>query len=157
MILIALGANQPSPAGLPDDTLRAALALLEDAGVVVVAVSPFHQTAAWPDPSDPPFVNAVARVETDLTSRQLIDLLHAIEARFGRARGARNAPRPLDLDLIDHDGRVESPPGGPILPHPRAHERAFVLAPLLEIAPDWVHPALGIAGASLLETVQKSD
>ena len=86
-----------------------------------------------------------------MTQRQLIDLLHAVELRFGRERRARNAPRTLDLDIVDMDGRVENPPDVPILPHPRAHERAFVLAPLLDVAPDWVHPALGIPGRSLLE------
>jgi 2-amino-4-hydroxy-6-hydroxymethyldihydropteridine diphosphokinase len=157
MILIALGANKPSHAGPPIATLRAALAMLAEEGVEVVVVSTFHHTVAWPDPSDPPFVNAVARIATNMTPRHLIDLLHRIEARFGRRRDAPNAPRTLDLDLIDHDGRVESPLGGPILPHPRAHERAFVLAPLLEVAPDWVHPGLGISGTNLLESVQKSD
>jgi 2-amino-4-hydroxy-6-hydroxymethyldihydropteridine diphosphokinase len=157
MILIALGANQPSHAGPPAATLRAALAMLAEEGVEIVAVSTFHRTVAWPDPADPPFVNAVARIATNMTPRHLMDLLHRIEARFGRRRDARNAPRTLDLDLIDHDGLVDSPPGGPVLPHPRTHERAFVLAPLLEIAPDWAHPGLGISGTNLLKSVQKSD
>lgn len=154
MILIALGSNRPSAAGPPAATLRAALTALAEAGVTILAVSRFYASPAWPDPSEPPYVNAVARIETSMTQRQLIDLLHAVELRFGRERRARNAPRTLDLDIVDMDGRVESPPDGPILPHPRAHERAFVLAPLLDVAPDWVHPALGIPGRGLLEAVR---
>lgn len=154
MILIALGSNRSSAAGSPAATLRAALAALAEAGVTILAVSRFFASPAWPDPADPPYVNAVARVETSMTPRQLIDLLHAIERRFGRERRARNAPRTLDLDIIDMDGRVEAPPEGPVLPHPRAHERAFVLAPLLDVAPDWFHPLLEAPGRSLLEAVR---
>ena len=154
MILIALGSNQPSAAGPPAATLAAALEALGGEGVRVVAVSRLYASPAWPDPADPPYVNAVARIETNLTPRQLIDALHGVEARFGRERRARNAPRTLDLDIVDMDGRVESPPEGPVLPHPRAHERAFVLAPLLDVAPDWVHPALGARGDALLEAVR---
>ena len=120
MILIALGANQDSPAGRPAETLRAALKALDGGGVAVTAVSRFFASPAWPDPADPPYVNAVAAVTTKMTPRHLLDLLHAIEARFGRERRAANAPRSLDLDIIDYDGRVESPADGPVLPHPRA-------------------------------------
>ncbi|HUO93973.1 MAG TPA: 2-amino-4-hydroxy-6-hydroxymethyldihydropteridine diphosphokinase, partial [Rhizomicrobium sp.] len=107
----------------------------------VRAVSKFFITPAWPDPNDPSFVNAVARIRTDLAPKALLDVLHAVEAAFGRERGARNAPRPLDLDLIDYDGRVED--GPPELPHPRAAERGFVLIPLADIAPGWRHPVSG--------------
>ncbi|BCW89072.1 2-amino-4-hydroxy-6-hydroxymethyldihydropteridine pyrophosphokinase [Alphaproteobacteria bacterium SO-S41] len=154
MILIALGANQPSIAGPPSATLRAALAALAEEGVKVTAVSRFYSSPAWPDPADPPYVNAVVQAETNLTQRQLMDLLHRIEARFGRERRAVNAPRTLDLDIVDYRGRVESPAQGPVLPHPRAHQRVFVLAPLLDVAPDWVHPALGIPGPALLKAAK---
>ena len=154
MILIALGANQPSVAGPPAATLRAALAALAEEGVEIEAVSRFYRSPAWPDPSDPPYVNAVARAEANLTPRQLMDLMHRVEARFGRERRAQNAPRTLDLDIVDYRGLVESPAEGPILPHPRAHERVFVLAPLLDVAPDWVHPALGILGPELLKAAK---
>lgn len=156
MILIALGANQPSAAGPPAATLRAALAALEGEGVRIVAVSRFYGSPAWPDPADPPYVNAVALVETALSPRQLLDVLHAVEARFGRERRALNAPRTLDLDIVDYGGRVESPPDGPVLPHPRAHERVFVLAPLLDVAPDWVHPAKSLTGKALLDAARAS-
>jgi 2-amino-4-hydroxy-6-hydroxymethyldihydropteridine diphosphokinase len=80
----------------------------------------------------------------------LLAHLHALEARFGRQRRAANAPRPLDLDILDYDGRVSAPRDVPILPHPRLTGRAFVLLPLLEIAPDWRHPATGTPIALLI-------
>lgn len=141
MILIALGSNLPSRAGSPAETLHAALAELARADVRVVAVSSFYETPAWPDPADPAFVNAVARVETSLSPAALIARLHAVEQAFGRARGEKNAPRTLDLDLLDYDGRVDA--GPPVLPHPRIASRGFVLVPLRDVAPRWRHPASG--------------
>jgi 2-amino-4-hydroxy-6-hydroxymethyldihydropteridine diphosphokinase len=148
MISIALGANLPSPAGAPRDTLLAALATLAENGVDIEAVSPFYATPAWPDPRDPTFVNAAALVETQLSPRALMDLLHEVETHFGRKRSAKNAPRTLDLDLLDYRGRVEE--GPPVLPHPRMAERAFVLVPLADIAPQWRHPASGREIAALI-------
>jgi 2-amino-4-hydroxy-6-hydroxymethyldihydropteridine diphosphokinase len=148
MILLALGANLPSPAGVPAETLRAALAALEHAGVRVRRASKFFVTEAWPDPLDPPFVNAVAEVETELAPGALLAVLHAIETRFGRRRGERNTPRPLDLDILDYEGRIED--GPPELPHPRMAERGFVLIPLADIAPHWRHPVSGRTLQSLI-------
>jgi 2-amino-4-hydroxy-6-hydroxymethyldihydropteridine diphosphokinase len=148
MILLALGANLPSPAGPPVATLRAALARLERLGVKILSVSSFYESAAWPDPADPAFVNAVAAVETGLQPVELLDLLHGVETDFGRLRSAPNAPRKLDIDLLDHDGKVMA--GAVALPHPRMTGRGFVLAPLAEVAPDWRHPATGQSVGELL-------
>ena len=103
MILIALGANLPSPAGPPAETLKAALARLGRLGVKILSVSSLYETPAWPDPAQPAFVNAVAAVETALQPVELLALLHGVETDFGRLRSAPNAPRTLDLDLLDHD------------------------------------------------------
>jgi 2-amino-4-hydroxy-6-hydroxymethyldihydropteridine diphosphokinase len=148
MILIALGANLPSTAGQPAETLRAALTALGTHGVDVRAVSKFYATPAWPDPNDPPFVNAVAHVETALSPTELLAALHNVETAFGRKRSERNAPRTLDLDLLDYDGRIG--PGPPELPHPRMAERGFVLIPLKDVASDWRHPATGRNVQSLI-------
>jgi len=148
MIVIALGANLPSCAGAPRDTLKSALARLSAQGLHIANVSSCYITKAWPDPADPDFVNAVARVETNRSPRELMELLHDTEDFFGRTRGAKNAPRTLDLDLIDYDGRIER--GPPELPHPRMADRAFVLVPLKEIAPGWRHPLTGKSITELL-------
>lgn len=149
-IFIGLGANLPGPAGPPRATLEAALARLEGAGVRIVRRSRWYRSPAWPDPREPEFVNAVAAVETDLGAAELMRRLHKIEAELGRSRSTPNAPRAIDLDLLDYRGAVEAGPEGPILPHPRLHLRAFVLLPLAEIAPDWRHPVSRRALAELI-------
>lgn len=155
MILIALGSNLPSPAGSPFETVKAALAALRANGIETKKVSTFYKSEAWPNPKDPPFVNAVAQVGTDLAPFALLQRLHHIERAFGRARGSRNAPRTLDLDIVDYNGRVEQ--GPPALPHPRLSERAFVLVPLAEIAPDWHHPIGGWGVSDLLAMLPEHD
>lgn len=152
-IVIALGANIPSAVGSPVETLRAALALLEERGIRIEAVSGFHQSEAWPDPSDPAFTNAVAWIETDLEPAALLALLHDVETALGRKRSTPNAPRTLDLDLIDYRGRVEAV-GPPALPHPRMGKRRFVLEPLREILPDWRHPETGETAGELLAALK---
>lgn len=141
MIVIALGANLSSAVGAPRETLSAAVEKLAQSGVEIAAVSPFYTSEAWPDPTDPPFVNAAAIVRTELSPSALLAKLHAVEMSFGRIRSTPNAPRSIDLDLIDYDGRVEE--GPPVLPHPRMHSRAFVLVPLAKVAPEWRHPVSG--------------
>ena len=155
MILIALGSNLSSHAGDPAATLRAALAHLADNGVTVSEVSQFYRTPAWPDPRDPEFVNAVARVTTELSPAELIARLHETETSFGRVRSARNAPRTLDLDILEYDGRVSE--GPPVLPHPRIKTRAFVLIPMRDVAPGWRHPVSGKSIADLLAKIPEAD
>jgi 2-amino-4-hydroxy-6-hydroxymethyldihydropteridine diphosphokinase len=136
---VALGANLPSRTGSPLETLRASLAELSRE-FTIEKVSRFYTSPAWPDPQDPSFVNAVAGIRTGLAPQDLLALLHKTETAYGRTRSACNAPRVLDLDIIDYDGRVET--GALALPHPRMHLRAFVLVPLADIAPAWIHPVL---------------
>jgi len=152
MILIGLGANLPSAEfGTPKASLGAALGMLQQSGVAVVACSRWYRTAPVPPSDQPWFVNAVAAVETALDPAGLLALLHEIETRFGRVRREPNAARVLDLDLLDYAGRVSKPGDPPpILPHPRLAERAFVLRPLAEVAPHWRHPRTGAEIAALI-------
>jgi len=151
MILIGLGANLDSPLwGAPRDTLGAALVSLASYGVAVLARSSWYRSAPVPPSDQPWFLNAVVAVAAQAEPHRLLALMQSIETRFGRVRGhERNAARVLDLDLLDYDGeRVASP--DLILPHPRMHQRRFVLEPLAEIAPEWRHPVSGATARQLL-------
>ena len=155
VILIALGSNLPSRAGNSTETLRAALEALAQMSVTPTWVSPFYATPAWPDPADPSYVNAVARVETALAPDALMAVLHAVEHNFNRVRGVRDAPRTLDLDLLDYNGRIAD--GPPVLPHPRMESRGFVLVPLADIAPRWMHPVSGRDVRELIDALPEAD
>jgi 2-amino-4-hydroxy-6-hydroxymethyldihydropteridine diphosphokinase len=169
MRLIALGSNLPGRAGGPQAVLEAALEALEARGLRVLARSRWYRTPAVPAGSGPDFVNGAARVSDDMPPRAAMEVLHAVEAALGRERPARWAPRVCDLDLLadgdavlpdratvaewialDPAERMARAPAGLVLPHPRLHERAFVLAPLAEITPDWVHPVLGLSVRGML-------
>ncbi len=153
MIVIGLGGNLESPAyGAPRRTLEAALLALESEGVRVASRSRFYRSAPVPPSAQPAFVNAVAALDTTLGPSPLLAALSAIEDRFGRVRGARNAARVLDLDLLDYEGAVIATKALQ-LPHPRLHERRFVLLPLVEIAPLWRHPLLRLTARELLDAL----
>jgi len=145
MIIIGLGGNLPSARfGSPQATLNAALAALEEQGLRVTARSRWYESAPVPLTDQPWFVNGVAAVETDLSPKALLALLLATEQHFGRVRSVPNAARIIDLDLLLYHDEVINDAEGLIIPHPRLHERAFVLLPLRDIAPDWRHPVLGL-------------
>lgn len=150
---IALGANLPGRFASPMEAVEGAIAALQAPGIVLLSRSRLYRSAAWPDPSDPEFINAVISVMTDFDASSLLSRLHALEAEFGRERRWPNAPRPLDLDIVDYAGRVSARGETPILPHPRMTDRAFVLLPLAEIAPDWRHPVTGTAIADLVRAL----
>jgi 2-amino-4-hydroxy-6-hydroxymethyldihydropteridine diphosphokinase len=144
MILIALGANLPSPRhGTPRQTCEAALAALTEAGVRVLGCSRWYRSDPVPPSGQPSFVNSVAQVATDLTPADLLAVLHRIENEFGRTRRERNEARIIDLDLLAYGNRISAEGEVPLLPHPRLEERAFVVLPLAELVPEWRHPVSG--------------
>jgi 2-amino-4-hydroxy-6-hydroxymethyldihydropteridine diphosphokinase len=140
-VVVALGGNLGGEQGGSLTMLEAALARLEAAGLHILVRSSWWRSAAWPDPTQPDYLNGVAIVETTLGPVETLEVLHRIEGEFGRVRTARHAARTVDLDLIAHGRAVME--GALDLPHPRAADRLFVMGPLAEIAPGWVHPVNG--------------
>ena len=149
---IGLGGNL----GQPLHTLREAIAALDAiAGTHLLRASSLWRTAPLGHSQQPDFINAVAELDSTLAPRALLEALHALEQRFGRERSFANAPRTLDLDLLLYADDVVDKPGL-TLPHPRMHERAFVLAPLVELAPECVIPNHGRAADCLARIVGQS-
>jgi 2-amino-4-hydroxy-6-hydroxymethyldihydropteridine diphosphokinase len=149
---VGLGANLGDPVAQITRAL-ADLAVLDETRVV--RASSLYRTAPIGHADQPDFVNAVAMLETALAPRGLLDALLGIERAAGRKRTFPNAPRSLDLDLLLYgEQRIDTP--GLVVPHPRMHERAFVLVPLVEIAPDVVVPGRGRA-ADLLRAAGDQD
>ncbi len=152
MILLGIGANVPSTRfGSPRRTCEAALEAVSAAGVRVVDRSSWYRSAPVPASDQPWFVNGVAELETKVGPEALLALLLGIEQEFGRIRHMVNGPRVIDLDLLTYGSvlRVSGQP--PLLPHPRLHERGFVLWPLAELAPRWQHPILRCSARDLAD------
>ena len=156
MILVAVGANIPGADGAePKENCERALSFLEADGMSIVARSRWYCSPPWPSSDQPDYINGVIRIETTGSPKALLLRLHAIEARMGRIRGAPNIARVIDLDLLAFNGlickvRPEDNSTQLRLPHPRLQDRPFVLLPLSEVAPTWVHPASGRRVAEMI-------
>lgn len=144
LVLVAIGANLPGADGRSAIvTCRAAAESLRALpGLRWIGLSRWYRTAPMPPSGQPDYINGVARLEGDVDPAWLLRQLQTIERRAGRVRGVVNAARRLDLDLVAVGDLVRDTPD-PIVPHPRAHLRAFVLRPLADVAPGWIHPVLG--------------
>lgn len=173
---IALGSNVTSDNSTPLSAIETALLRLSDESLTLVKKSRLFSTPAFPSGSGPDFVNGFVQVETTLIPVDLMDCLHAVERDMGRERPHRWAPRVIDLDLIAYGQQVlpdpathqiwrdlpleeqmKKAPDGLVLPHPRLQDRAFVLGPMCDVAPDWMHPALGRTAAQLLAACPAQD
>lgn len=172
-ILLAVGANCAGLWGSPEDTLVRAISELNRYGIHIITTSSLYDTAPIGGPGQASYLNAVLRARSALPPTKVLAAIQRIERAAGRRPRARWAPRSLDIDILDdqslllgwrhrRDGtlgpflslrglvRPTSSVVQLILPHPRLHQRAFVLVPLLEIDPTWRHPVLGISGRALL-------
>jgi 2-amino-4-hydroxy-6-hydroxymethyldihydropteridine diphosphokinase len=152
MILVGIGANLPGPDGAPAlvTCRRAATALDGLAGLRLKGLSRWYETDPVPQSGQPPYCNGVALLVGEAVDpAAVLAVLQSIETAFGRVRSVPNAARTLDLDIVAM-GDLVRPGPDPIVPHPRAHLRGFVLAPLVDVAPDWVHPVLHRTARDLL-------
>ena len=150
-LLIGLGANlTPDGFATPQAGCEAAMVMLGDLGVNIIGTSRWFESAPVPPSEQPWYLNAVAEATTSFDAVETLATLHLVEARFGRVRSLRNAPRVLDLDLLDFGGQIHDEVALK-LPHPRMHERAFVLLPLRDVVADWEHPLTGISLNALID------
>lgn len=153
MIVIGIGSNLRHRAlGAPVDVCKAAVAHLRDNGIDIAGISPWYRSAPVGASGQPSYVNAVAIVRTQLAPYPFLRFLKHTETKFGRRRSFPNAPRILDLDLITY-GAVSLEHGALTVPHPRFRERAFVLRPLADVAPDWRDPLTDKTAKALLAEI----
>nr|WP_321507029.1 2-amino-4-hydroxy-6-hydroxymethyldihydropteridine diphosphokinase [uncultured Celeribacter sp.] len=173
---LAFGANLPSEVGGPADTLRKAVADLRHRGIMLEAVSLVYETPCFPAGAGPDYVNFALEISTDLAPEALLQVLHEVEASFGRVRRTRWAGRTIDIDLLAMEHCVSpdeatllhwidlplaeqsrQAPDRLILPHPRIQDRSFMLIPFADLAPDWRHPVLGKTVAEMLAARPESE
>jgi len=174
--IIGLGSNLSSDHGSPLDILQAALGLLARDGVEIQSVSRFYATPCFPTGAGPDYVNAAALLRVTLTPKDILSRLHGVEQALGRTRIARWGQRTVDLDLLafgdeilpDLEGyeywrnlpieaQSKRAPEDLIVPHPRLQDRAFVLVPMVDVAPDWVHPVLHQSTRQLLDDLEPDE
>lgn len=173
---MALGGNLPWNGEPPANIQQKALAQLEVLGLTLRKVSRFYATPCFPAGAGPDYVNAAALFESPLPTGRILAILHEVEAAFGRSREKRWGGRTLDLDLIavedqilpdlagwtqwhdlPPDRQLVETPQNLILPHPRLQDRAFVLVPLMDIAPDWRHPVTGKTVAEMVQSLPQAE
>lgn len=153
-VLIAIGANLPYAGQAALQTChRVVAALRQVPGLTVEAVSHWYESAPVPPSGQPPYINGLVRGVASIEPEALLKALQTIETQFGRERSIPNAARTLDLDLISFGALCQTGPSL-TLPHPRAQERAFVLLPVRDVAPQWVHPLTGQGLEQMVNAVQ---
>ncbi len=176
--LVAFGANLPFDGQDPAETLRAAVFALAEERLPVLALSQLYATPCFPAGAGPDYVNAAAVLDCSeaLDLASILAGLHRVEARFGRERAQRWGMRTLDIDLLARgdsvlpdagtqdqwralppEAQIRTTPDQLILPHPRLQDRAFVLVPLADVAPDWRHPRTGRTVREMLEALPLAD
>ncbi|MFT6025407.1 MAG: 2-amino-4-hydroxy-6-hydroxymethyldihydropteridine diphosphokinase [Ascidiaceihabitans sp.] len=175
-MVVALGANQRTTDRTLEVTLGQAIQSVREKGAVIRAVSPFYQTPCFPIGAGPDYLNAAILISADWSPAQALVILHGIEHDFGRAREQRWGQRTLDLDLIAYDDvvapdmetyqtwrdlQIETQkiraPEQLILPHPRLQDRAFVLVPMADVVPNWVHPVSGHSVTEMLSRLPQAE
>jgi 2-amino-4-hydroxy-6-hydroxymethyldihydropteridine diphosphokinase len=171
--LVALGSNMTSRFGGPVTNIRCGLDCLKSRGLVPVAVSPIYRSTPLGTGRQQYYANAVAVVDSAMAIGEMMRVVKQIERQMGRRSGVRWGPRPLDIDILSHRGQMASGQalgwvgriarptvrkrGQAVLPHPEIHKRAFVLQPLCDVAPHWVHPVFNKSAKQLFRILQTNE
>ncbi len=143
MIILSLGSNLSSKFGDRFKNLEIAMNYLEGYGILIEKKSSFYETPSYPNTNDPKFINVIISVKTKLPPIDLMSVLIHIEEKLGRRRNKKNDPRTCDIDIIDYEQKIinfKYRDLDLIVPHERMRSRNFVLFPLIEIMPNWIHP-----------------
>tara|TARA_B110001452_G_scaffold137170_1_gene114036 strand:+ start:1078 stop:1590 length:513 start_codon:yes stop_codon:yes gene_type:complete len=141
MIYINIGSNLNSQKGDRFYNLSKAVELIKINSIKILKISNIYETPSYPNPKNPKFLNICLAITSNEKAESLINIFKAIEKKLQRNKGPKNQPRTCDIDIIDYYGKIINL-NKIITPHPRAHLRNFVLFPLREISPEWVHPIL---------------
>ena len=134
MVYIGIGSNL----GNRINNIEKAKYLLKFNGIDILKTSSYYETLSWPDPSNPKFINIVIQSNTLENPKKLIKIFKSIEKKLGRLKSFKNSPRTCDIDIISYRNKITS--RNLIIPHKRMSQRNFVLIPLFEINPNWIHP-----------------
>ena len=150
-VFLAIGSNL----GDRFRNIELAKMMLSDNRIKIMKSSSFYETLSWPNIKNPKFLNVVLEIETNLRPLSLLDLCKKIEKSLGRKKSKKNSPRVCDIDILDYGKRNEN--NGINLPHPRLHQRNFVLIPLFEISKKWTHPKFKDHIKTLILKLSKKD
>jgi len=160
MIFLSLGSNLSSKIGDRFDNLEFSITLLENYGISVNKISSFYETPSYPNNKNPKFINLMISVNTKLPPVDLLSVLLFIEEKIDRKRDVKNQPRTCDIDIIDYNGEIYSlnyKNLNLLIPHIEMHVRNFVLFPLKEIEPRWMHPKTKESIDTLIEKLSSKD
>ena len=155
MIYLNIGSNLSSPYGNREDNIKKAIEYLKDFKINLIKISSLYETPSYPNNADPKFLNLCVKINTRLKATELLSEIKKIEKRLGRIRLKKNEPRTCDIDIIDFKGeQIETEEL--IIPHPKLHLRNFVIYPLKEIEPNWLHPIFNKKIDSFFQELDKN-
>ena len=160
MIFLSLGSNLPSNFGNKFENLKLALSLISSCGILIYKKSSFYETPSYPNKNNPKFINIVISISTDLSPKDLMSVLIYIEKKLGRKRNKKNDPRTCDIDIIDYNGHtynIKFENFNLLIPHKKLESRNFVLYPLQEVYPKWIHPKTKETISSLINKLPSED
>ena len=155
MIYLNIGSNLPSEEGGRENNIIKAISYLKKLNLNLIEISSFYQTPSYPNNSEPKFINLCVKLESNLKANELLNEIKKIEKKLGRIRIKKNEPRTCDIDIIDFNGEIIKN-DELIVPHPRLHLRNFVIYPLKEIEPNWLHPIFNKNIDSFFQELEKN-